>query len=97
MAAAIVIGLAVVIYGLVYRMSAGEESTAESGPPAAAPYAHGLDLHAGPAGLRSFAVGDLLAIEARAPGGRPVVVLIDPETGREAGRIMLARPEPERP
>jgi len=98
MGVAIVTGLAVVVYGLVYSMSEGEESAPAISPVLAQePYLRQLDFGAGPGGLRSFAVGDLLAIAGTAEAGAPVIVLIEPRTGREVGRIRLAAPAPDPP
>jgi len=88
----IVIAVAVVIYGLVYKMS-GEEESAAADP--AAPEASGAPYRASPqlpgtiAGIESFAVGDYLAIHARRAEAGGVILLIDPATGAEIGRLTL--------
>lgn len=84
----IVISIAVVAYGLVYKMSGGEESAAATTVETPVePYRRHLEL-AGAQDTRSFAVGDLLAIEGATDDGARIVILFEPRSGREVGRFL---------
>jgi len=86
----IVVGIAVVAYGLVYKMSEGEESVAANAvAPSVEPYLRRLELDR-TQGIRGYAIGDLLAIEGTTDDGRAVIILFEPRSGREVGRLVTA-------
>ena len=94
----IVIGIAVVAYGLVYKMSGSEESAAPATVDTAdTPYRRRLDLADGPDGLRNFAVGELLAVQGETANGATVIIILEPRTGREVGRFHMSGPPPAEP
>ncbi len=83
----LIAGLGLVIYGFVGTLST--EEAAGPAPDSGAPYRHTLSLPAASRIVESFALGDRLALRLHTPEGE-VLLLIDPGTGTEVGRIRFA-------
>lgn len=74
-------GIGLVVYGFAAGLST---------PDGGAAFEQRLDLPAGAAAVRSYAIGDRLAIELRLVDGNLEVLLLDPNDGRLTGRIRTA-------
>lgn len=74
-------GLGLVVYGFAAGMST--ESRNET-------FEQRIDLPAGATAMRSFAAGELLAVELRLADGSLEVLLLDPRDGVLLGRIATA-------
>ncbi len=84
----LIAGLGLVIYGFVGTLST--EEAADTVPDThRTPYRHTLSLPAASTVVESFAIGDRLAVRLRTPEG-DLLLLIDPGTGSEIGRIRFA-------
>ncbi|GAB4118644.1 MAG: hypothetical protein Kow00104_00470 [Rhodothalassiaceae bacterium] len=91
---ALALGLAALVFLLIYRISDREESGTASLPPA--PYHVRPDLPGTARTLDILPVGGRIAVEIElGPDGR-LLLLLDPATGREHGRILLP-PAPQEP
>ncbi len=88
----LIAGLGLVIYGFVGTLST--EEAAGTGPATdRAPYRHTVSLPAASTVVESFALGERLALRVRTPDG-DLLLLIDPASGREVGRIRLVATDP---
>ena len=80
MAGLIVIGLVVIVVTIAKRLSGSKHGE---------PFAAALALPAGCSVAEMSAAGDRLALRLMGQGDCRVIILVDPATGVEAGRIRL--------
>lgn len=86
----IVIALAVVVYGIVTRMSAGAEAPAPAAavvPAGEGPYRRTLDMPEGAEAVSGQAAGGVVIVAVDRGGEGKTFIIVDAATGREVGRI----------